>query len=103
MPGGESATMITTLGFDTQKQRFVGTFVGSRMAYMWVYEGTLDKTERVLTLDSEGPTMEVEGKMVPFRDVIEFKRDDHRTMTSYMLGEDGNWHLLMTQSYQRKK
>ena len=29
------------------------------------------------------------GKMAQYRDVIEFKSDDHRVMTSHALGDDG--------------
>src|SRR5262245_50683293 len=38
MPGGETADLILTLGYDPAKQRFVGTFIGSMMTNMWVYE-----------------------------------------------------------------
>jgi Protein of unknown function (DUF1579) len=31
------------------KKRFVGTWIGSMMTYMWVYDGELDRSERVLT------------------------------------------------------
>lgn len=103
MPSGGAATMIMTLGYDPQKKRYVGTWIGSMMAYLWVYEGTLDTAERVLTLDSEGPSMVLEGKMEKYRDVIEFKNDDHRVLRSFILGNDGKWHEYMVTNYQRKK
>src|SRR5687768_1217309 len=31
MPSGEPATTIMTIGYDTQKKRYVGTFIGSMM------------------------------------------------------------------------
>jgi hypothetical protein len=101
-PDGSPATMIMTLGYDPQKKRFVGTFIGSMMTHLWVYEGGLDAAEKVLSLNTEGPDMAAEGKMATFRDVIEFKSDDHRVLRSHMLGDDGKWHEVVTAHYRRK-
>jgi len=103
MPGGGTATTMMTLGYDPQKKRFVGTWVGSMMTYLWVYDGELDAAERVLTLNAEGPSMATEGKIQKYRDVIEFKNDNHRVLTSHMLGDDGEWHGFMTANYRRKR
>jgi hypothetical protein len=103
MPGFGLATTIMTLGYDPQKKRYVGTWVGSMMTNLWLYDGSLDADERVLTLEAEGPTMTDPGKMAKFRDVIEFKSDDHRVMTSHALGDDGKWQHFMTANYWRKK
>jgi hypothetical protein len=92
-----------TLGYDPARGKFVGTFVASMMTHLWVYEGTLDSAGKVLTLDTEGPGMAGDGKMVKYKDVIEFKSDDHRTLTSHMLGDDGKWQQFMTAHYRRKK
>jgi hypothetical protein len=103
MPGGETGTTIMTLGYDPQKQRYVGTYIGSMMSTLWVYDGELDANERVLTLASDGPAMDGEGKMAKYKDVIEFTSEDHRVFTSHMLGEDGEWHHFMTINYRRTK
>ena len=103
MPGCGPATTILTLGYDPQNKRFVGTFIASMMTHMWLYDGRLDASEKVLTLDTEGPSMTAEGKMVPYRDVIEFKDDDHRVLTSHVLGDDGQWRQFMTAHYHRKR
>ena len=103
MPGGGDATTLMTLGYDPQKKRFVGTFIASMMTYLWVYEGELDKDEKVLTLNAEGPDFTNPGKMSKYQDVIEFMSDDHRILTSRTLGEDGQWHHFMTAHYHRKK
>lgn len=102
MPGCGVATTLMTLGYDSQKQRYVGTWVGSMMTYLWIYDGELDASETVLTLNSEGPSMSGENKMANYKDVIEVKSDDHRVMTSHALGEDGQWHQFMTAHYRRK-
>ena len=98
---GADATTIITLGYDPQKQRYVGTWIGSMMSYLWLYDGELDAAKKVLTLNSDGPDMTVEGKMAKYRDVIEFESDDHRVMTSYVLGDDGQWQRFMTANYRR--
>ena len=41
--------------------------------------------------------------MAKYKDVYEFKSDDHRVLTSRMLGDDGQWDTFMTAEYHRKK
>jgi hypothetical protein len=105
MPEGGAATTIMTLGYEANRQRFVGTWVGSMMDHLWVYDGTLDAAERVLTLDTEGPSFEPDApaKRVRYKDVIELKSDDHRVLTSHKLGDDGEWQVFMTASYRRNQ
>jgi hypothetical protein len=103
MPGGGPATTIMTLGYDTRTKRYVGTFVASMMAHLWIYDGALDAREEALSLDAEGPGMAADAPMATYRDVIEFKSDDHRVLTSQTLGEDGQWHRFMTAHYRRKR
>ena len=102
-PGAGSVVTILTLGYDPQKKRYTGTWIGSMMNHLWVYDGGLDAAERVLTLDTEGPGMTDQSKMDRYRDVIEFKSDDHRVLTSRMLGDDGQWHQFLTVNYRRKR
>ena len=104
MPGGGTATNLMTLGYDTQKQQFVGSFVASMMTHLWVYGGgSLDAAEKVLTLEAEGPDFTDPSKRVRYRDAIELKSDDHRTLTSSALGADGKWNVFMTAHYHRTK
>jgi Protein of unknown function (DUF1579) len=103
MPGCGAVATIVTLGYDPQKQKYVGTWVGSMMTYLWLYEGELDASETVLTLNAEGPSMLAEGTMAKYKDVIEFKSNDHRVLTSHLLGDDGQWHQFMTANYRRRK
>jgi hypothetical protein len=103
MPGCGAATTMMTLGYDPQQQRYVGTWIGSMMTHLWVYDGELDAAEKVLTLASEGPSMTAEGRMARYKDAIEFKSDDRRVLTSHVLGDDGQWHQFMRANYRRKK
>ena len=73
------------------------------MSYLWVYDGFLDASEKVLTLNAEGPSSTAEGKLGKFKDVIEFESDDHRVLTAHMLGDDGTWQQFMTANYYRTK
>jgi len=66
------------------------------------YEGTVDTSGRVPTLETEGPHS-VTGKFVRMRDIIEIKDKDHKVMTSAMRGEDGKWVTFMTMTSTRKK
>lgn len=102
MPGGGAALSVMTLGYDPQKKRFVGTWIGSMMTHLWLYDGSLDAAERVLTLSSEGPNFSKPGAMSQYQDVIEFVNDDYRTLTSRTLGEDGKWTEFMKAHYRRK-
>lgn len=103
MPGGGTATMVTTIGYDPEKKQYVGTFIGSMMSNLWVYEGTLDPASRTLTMNTEGPNFGGDGKKTMYRDVTELKSDVHRVLTSSSLGDDGEWHAFMTANYWRTK
>jgi hypothetical protein len=101
MPGGGEAQMVMTLGFDPQKGHFVGTWVGSMMTHLWVYEGALNGGR--LELRSEGPDMANPGGTAQYKDVIEWLADDHRTLTGNLQGPDGSWAPMMTAHYRRRR
>lgn len=101
MPDGDPATTVMTLGYDPQKNRFVGTWIGSMMTKLWIYDGELDADGRTLSLYSDGPSMTGEGT-ARYRDAIEVVSDDHRIFTGSMQGEDGSWNTFMTAHYRRK-
>lgn len=102
LPDGSPATSVMTLGYDPQKQRFVGSFIASMMNFFWLYEGQLDAGGKVLTLDSEGPAFSGDGGMSKYQDIIEWRSDDHRLLISQVPGPDGRWQEFMTAHYRRK-
>ena len=57
MPGGGTGTTVMTLGYDSARQRFVGTFIASMMTHLWVYKGVLNDAGTELTLETEGPVV----------------------------------------------
>ena len=100
-PAGETSRMIITLGYDPQQKKYVGTFIGSVMAQLWIYNGSLDSTGKILTLDTEGPSLAEEGKLTRYQDIIEIIDENHRVLRSQMVGPDGQWHKFMTSHYRR--
>lgn len=101
MPDGNPGTSIITLGYNPDQKRYVGTWIGSMMTHMWVYDGRMEGNK--LHLEAEGASMEGDGTMATYRDTIEFLSDDHRTLTAAVLGKDGKWTEFMKMEYRRKK
>ncbi len=42
MPGGSFGETLMTLGYNPETKRYIGTWVGSMLTHMWVYDGELD-------------------------------------------------------------
>ncbi len=93
---------IQTIGYDEDKKKYVGTWVDSMMNHMWNYEGSVDSTGKILTLEAEGPNFMVPGKKTKFRDAYEVKSEGLIVATSSMLGEDGKWIVFMTGTMTRQ-
>jgi len=89
-----------TLGFDTNKGCYVGTFIGSMMANIWIYEGILDSTEKRLLLETEGPAFVGDGNC-KYRDTIEIVDADQWLFTSEFQNEAGQWIRFMNGKHIR--
>ena len=100
VPG--TMTSLLTLGYDAEKRKYVGTWVDSMNSYLWKYEGSVDASGKVLTLETVGPCPLKPG-LVRFKEVTEFRSKDHRVFTSSMQNDDGTWVTLVTADYRRKK
>jgi hypothetical protein len=100
---GEPMTGVQTIGYDEARKMYVGTWVDSMTAYMWQYEGNVDATGKVLTLDADGPNFMSDGKLTKFQDIYEFKSNDEIVMTSRMMGNDGQWITFMSGTATRGK
>ena len=103
MPDGTLGKSLMMLGYDPDRDRYVGTWVGSMMTHLWVYDGALDASGRVLTLSADGPSMSGSGGMAKYQDIITMESADHRILTARVLGEDGVWTAFMTAHYRRKR
>lgn len=103
IPGLGAMQAIMTLGYDSEKSKYQGTWVDSIQDHMWIYTGTIDATGKILTLEAEGPNMmDPSGPPGKYRDVIEIKSADQRTLTSsgFM---DGKWVQFGVSTYRRTK
>jgi hypothetical protein len=72
------------------------------MTHLWPYFGSLDASNGILTLDSEGPSFSGDGTMAKYQDVIEFITQDHRTLTARVQSADGAWQQFMVAHYRRQ-
>lgn len=102
LPTGESMSAVYTLGYNPEKKKYVATWIDSVTSHMWIYEGTLDETGKILTMESDGPNAMVAGKTARFRDVIEIKSRDLRTLTSSSQADDGAWTTFVSSQVRRK-
>jgi len=103
MPDGSGPTStVFQFGYDPVRGKYVGTFIGSMMTNLWLYEGSLDPAGQVLTLDTVGPSFTDPAKSTRYQDIIEIVDADHRILRSQALGDDGAWHPFMTAHYRRR-
>ncbi|MFI4898112.1 MAG: DUF1579 domain-containing protein [Phycisphaerales bacterium JB059] len=102
MPGGEGEmSMQTTLGYDPARERYVGNWVGSVMTHMFIYEGTLEDNNKILPLNTEGPSFTDPKVMAAYQDVIEIVDENTRLLRSRTPGPDGGWVEFMVARYVR--
>ncbi|WP_137180792.1 DUF1579 family protein [Roseomonas sp. AR75] len=100
MPGGGPARWTIALGYDAGAKLFRGSFIGSMMPTMFVYEGKLSEDGRSLLLDTTGPAFSGEGT-VRYRDIVTLEDDGTRTIASEVEGPDGAMTRFMTARYRR--
>ena len=100
MPDGKPMTAILTLGFDPAKGTFVGTWIGSPMTHMFVYEGELDASGTRLTLGTRGPSCMGEGEC-DYQDIVELTPEGNRVLRSRVQGENGEWTEFMRAEFTR--
>lgn len=62
---------------------------------------TLDTDQKVLTLETEGPSFKNDGATMRYRDVITLASAHERTLTSYGQQPDGSWKQFMQVKYTR--
>jgi hypothetical protein len=89
------------LGYSIDKKKYVATWVDSMADYLWQYEGSVDASGKILTLQTTGPCPLQGGKMTRFKEVIEIRDKDHRTFTSHV-DFDGKFVQMLTINYTRK-
>lgn len=101
MPGGGVGYSLFTLGYDPARQAYVGTFIGSMMTHLWIYEGSVNEAKNILTLNVEGPSFTGEG-MTNYQDIIEIVDKDHWILRSRMQDKNtGEWKDFMEGHHYR--
>lgn len=100
---GDPCQMLLTIGYDPAardgKGAYVGSWIGSMMARIWTYDGSLEQNK--LTLASTGPSFSDPTKISNYRDVIEIITPDERHFSSWTQGDDGQWTRFMHAVYRR--
>jgi len=84
---------VISLGYDSARKRYVGTWVGSPMDYLVTYDGSREGD--VLTLDAEAPDIADPSKTAHYQDILEIVSPDERIFRSQMLQPDGSWKQFM--------
>lgn len=102
MADGHPSRSLITVGFDPDKGRFVGSFIGSMMTSFWTYDGALDPDGRALRLRSEGPHFDGSPGTALYEDVIEIISPDERVLRGRVQGKDGAWSDFMVTRYRRQ-
>jgi len=100
---GTKVNAVQTIGYDPRSKKYVGTWVDSLMNHMWKYEGSVDQSGKILTLEAEGPSFTQADKLAKYRDLYEFQSKDQIHISSQMLDESGTWVTFVTGTAKRKK
>lgn len=101
LPGGQPASTVLTLGFDPARGKYIGSWIGTMMNHMWVYEGEVSEDGTTLNLYTTGPDFAEPGKIGEYREQIIFKDADHRIFNSSARQPDGTWKQFMEVQYTR--
>jgi hypothetical protein len=88
-------------GYDPMKKKYVSGWIDSMSPNLMVFEGTLDKDGKTLTLFGEGPGMD--GKITKLKSVTEHKDDDTMVFTMSARDNAGRDQTMLTITYKRKK
>jgi hypothetical protein len=102
MPGGSPGQTLMTLGYNPETKRYLGTWVGSMMTHMWVYDGVIEDDGKTLALNCEGPDFENPGRTARYQDRITLIDANRRTLTARVQTENGDWKEMMSAEYRRR-
>jgi Protein of unknown function (DUF1579) len=91
-----------TVGYDTNKKKYVSTWVDSMSTGFTTGEATYDPKTKTMTGVMEGFDP-AQGKTVKMRDTTEWKDADTKVFTMYMTGPDGKEAPTMKITYKRRK
>lgn len=99
---GMNMSYLMNIGYDSEKKKYVASWIDSLSSFKWNYEGIVDESGKIFTLEAEGPCPMRPGELTKFKDVTEFIDKDTRKFTSMMFDE-GKWVTMVTGTAKRKK
>ena len=82
---------LLTLGYDTTRETYVGSWVDSMQRNMWTYDAVLDPESTTLTLSPTIAARPEAPEPDRYRDQIQLIGPDERVLTSSYRGDDGAW------------
>jgi hypothetical protein len=90
-------------GYDTNKKKYVGTWIDSMSTTPMLMEGTYDESKQTMTMTSD--TVGQDGKPVKTKSVTENKPDGSRVFTMYMKSDatGPDFVKMMEITYTRNK
>ena len=100
-PGAGEMRGMMTLGYDPARGRFIGTWIGTPIAHMFVYKGVL--VGDVLTLDCEGPAFDDPSRVAVYQDIIELRSPRERVLRSQVQDDEGVWREFMRGEFTRSE
>lgn len=93
---------VLTLGYDANRQHFVGSWVDSFQTHFWTYRGSLDAEKKVLTLEAQGPAFGDPTQLANYRDVIEWVGPNLRRSSSW-IQQGTEWVQFMSSDATRRR
>jgi predicted enzyme related to lactoylglutathione lyase len=96
---GGPYTAVQTVGYDAEKQAYVGIWIDNTMGYQWPLHGSLAADSKELIIASSGPGPA--GGICHFRERYQFKSADLVTIIAEMMQEE-KWVEFMTTQLTRK-
>lgn len=103
MPDGSPMVTINLIGYNPATGRFVGSWIGSMMHHMFVYDGWIEEDGRTLVLETTGPGISDPSRQCRYRDITEFVGPDHRAFRTEILDDEGNWTKFMSLDLRRAR
>ena len=90
--GGMAFMGKSSLGYDTEKKQYVGTWIDSTTTYLTVMTGEFDAKKSALIMRWKGPNWTGDGTIVDFRNES-IQRADAMVTTFYMGAGEGTKHM----------
>lgn len=90
----------SSMGYDTERKLYVGTWIDSMTTRLTVMEGRMDPAKKAMVMTYEAPDM-MTGKLTPHRIETSFQSPDTYTSTFFMGAGEGTKHMVI--AMKRKK